>query len=127
MEESTKRKFSCFNCGRSDTDTQCKYCVTNEDVENKPSEWIPKIIESVNHPNHYQSKSGLEAIDVIEAFCDGLEGVEAFCTGNAIKYLCRWQKKNGIEDLKKAEWYLQRLIRHHEMVESKNKYKKESK
>lgn len=85
------------------------------------------MFETVNHPNHYQTESGLETIDVIEAFCDGLEGIEAFCTGNAIKYLCRWNKKNGIEDLGKAEWYLQRLIRHMELVEAKNKDKKESK
>lgn len=68
--------------------------------------------EAVNHPSHYQSKSGLEAIDVIEAFCDGLNGIEAFCTGNALKYLCRWKSKNGLEDLKKAEWYINRLIGH---------------
>lgn len=66
--------------------------------------------EAVNHPSHYQSKSGLEAIDVIEAFCDGLNGIEAFCTGNALKYLCRWKSKNGAEDLKKAQWYINRLI-----------------
>lgn len=78
------------------------------------------MLEMVNHPDHYQSKSGLEAIDVIEAFCDGLNGLEAFCTGNAMKYLCRWKKKNGIEDLKKAQWYLNRLI---EYVENPNKSK----
>lgn len=78
------------------------------------------MLEMVNHPDHYQSKSGLEAIDVIEAFCDGLNGLEAFCTGNAMKYLCRWKKKNGIEDLKKAQWYLNRLI---EYVENPNNSK----
>ena len=77
--------------------------------------------EKVNHPSHYQSKSGLETIDVIEAFCDGLNGIEAFCTGNALKYLCRWKSKNGVEDLRKAEWYLQRLIRHMELVNVNSK------
>lgn len=66
----------------------------------------------VNHPAHYQSKSGLETIDVIEAFCDYLNGIEAVCTANIIKYICRWKKKNGIEDLRKAAWYLNRLISH---------------
>lgn len=75
--------------------------------------------ETVNHPSHYQSKSGLEAIDVIEAFCDGLNGIEAFCTGNALKYLCRWKSKNGIEDLKKAQWYINRLIEHVEKPNEK--------
>ena len=64
----------------------------------------------VSHPSHYQSKSGLEVIDVVEAFTDGLEGIEACDTGNIIKYMCRWKQKNGIQDLKKARWYLEHLI-----------------
>ena len=67
-------------------------------------------VDNVNHPAHYQSKSGLEAIDVIEAFTDDLNGFEAVETGNALKYLLRWKHKNGIEDLKKAIWYITRLI-----------------
>lgn len=78
-------------------------------------------IDYVNHPPHYQSKKGIEVIDVIEAFTEGLEGVEATDTGNIIKYICRWKKKNGIEDLKKIEWYLKHLIKH---VEKKEKSKK---
>lgn len=66
--------------------------------------------ETVNHPNHYMSETGLEAIDVIEAFTFDLKGVEAFDTGNALKYLCRWKEKNGVEDLKKAKWYIDHLI-----------------
>lgn len=66
--------------------------------------------DNVNHPNHYQSDTGLEVIDVIEAFCKNLNGVEAFCIANAIKYLCRFDKKNGVEDLKKAQWYIDYVI-----------------
>lgn len=66
--------------------------------------------DMVNHPPHYQSDSGLEVIKVIEAFTEGLEGIEAVCTANIIKYVCRWKKKNGLEDLKKAQWYLDKLI-----------------
>lgn len=66
--------------------------------------------DNVNHPQHYQSKSGLETIDVIEAFTEGLVGGEATNTGNVLKYMCRWKNKNGLEDLKKARWYLNRLI-----------------
>lgn len=72
----------------------------------------------VSHPSHYQSKNGIEVIDVIEAFTEDLEGIEAICTGNAIKYLCRWKNKNGIQDLEKAMWYLQHLIN---VLKSKNK------
>ena len=51
-----------------------------------------------------------ETIDLIE---DGLgrEGFTAYCKGNIWKYLARFEHKNGVEDLKKAEWYLQRLIK----------------
>lgn len=68
--------------------------------------------QMVSHPNHYQTKSGLETIQVIEAFTEGLEGIEAVDTANVIKYICRWKKKNGIQDLKKAQWYLTNLINH---------------
>lgn len=66
----------------------------------------------VNHPQHYQTTSGLETIDVIEAFTEDLTGIEAVCTGNALKYICRWNKKNGIEDINKAIWYLKKLREH---------------
>ena len=69
-----------------------------------------KNADPVNHPSHYQSKNGLETIQVIEAFTDGLEGMEAVDTANVLKYICRWKKKNGVEDLKKAQWYLENLI-----------------
>ena len=67
--------------------------------------------DMVNHPKHYKAKNGMEVIDVIEAFTANLEGYEATHTGNVIKYICRWKQKNGIEDLRKAQWYLERLIK----------------
>lgn len=76
--------------------------------------------EMVSHPDHYQSETGLEVIDVIEAFTFDLEGIESFDTGNIIKYICRWKKKNGIEDLKKAKFYLNHLIEHVEKLEEEN-------
>lgn len=65
--------------------------------------------DMVNHPEHYQGAGGMEVIDVIEAFTDDLYGIEAVCQGNAIKYLLRWFKKNGIEDLDKLVWYINKL------------------
>ena len=53
---------------------------------------------------------GIECIDALEAATSGLQGIEAFCTANAIKYLWRWKLKNGEEDLQKAVWYINRLI-----------------
>ena len=73
----------------------------------------------VSHPPHYQTESGLEAIDVIEAFTFDLNGIEATDTGNVIKYMCRWKKKNGIQDLEKAKWYLQHLIDHVNNISNK--------
>lgn len=64
----------------------------------------------VQHPDHYQSSSGLEVIEAIKAFTEDLTGMQAVCTANALKYLCRWHKKNGIQDLKKAKWYINYLI-----------------
>lgn len=66
----------------------------------------------VSHPVHYQSETGLEVIDVIEAFTFDLKGIEATDTGNVIKYICRWKKKGGIQDLEKVLWYTQHLIDH---------------
>jgi hypothetical protein len=60
--------------------------------------------EQVNSPSHYQSKSGLEVIDVIEAFN------LSFNIGNVLKYIVRADKKGRLIDLKKAAWYLQREI-----------------
>lgn len=77
---------------------------------------MPK--DMVNHPEHYISKKGIETIDVIEAFTEGLVGIEATDTGNIIKYICRWHTKNGIEDLYKAQWYMNHLINHLEVKEN---------
>lgn len=61
--------------------------------------------DTVNHPKHYQSEGGIEAIDVIEAMV-GIEGHAA----NAIKYILRHQAKGKpAEDLAKARWYVMRL------------------
>ena len=63
----------------------------------------------VNHPSHYQSKSGIEVIDVIEAFDLG------FNLGNVVKYILRCGKKDSdIQELKKAKWYLEREISNRE-------------
>lgn len=74
----------------------------------------------VSHPAHYQSKKGIEVIDVIDAFTDDLAGVEAFDTGNILKYACRWKDKNGIQDLEKVLWYTQHLITHLKNKANKN-------
>lgn len=74
------------------------------------------MTDTVNHPAHY-TQGGIECIEAIKAATVGLEGIEAVCMGNAIKYIWRWKQKNGIEDLKKAIWYINKLI---EEKEDKN-------
>lgn len=65
--------------------------------------------DNVNHPSHY-TQGGVECIDALTAATVNLQGIEAVCTANAIKYLWRWKQKNGVEDLKKAKWYIDKLI-----------------
>lgn len=67
------------------------------------------MTDNVNSPSHYTSGK-VECIDGIESATTGLTGIEAVCTGNAIKYLWRWKQKGGVEDLRKARWYLDKLI-----------------
>ena len=66
--------------------------------------------DMVNHPSHY-TQGGIECIDALKAATVSKTGIEAVCTANAIKYLWRYEEKNGIEDVKKARWYIDRLIR----------------
>ena len=68
-------------------------------------------MDKVNHPEHYTAGK-VECIDALESATDGLQGIEAVCTANAIKYLWRWKRKNGIEDLNKAIWYINHLIKY---------------
>ena len=63
--------------------------------------------DMVNHPEHY-NQYGIECIDAIQA-CTG-EGFETYLQGNILKYLWRYKYKNGVEDLKKAQWYLNKMI-----------------
>tara|TARA_S200002703_G_scaffold1084_1_gene1867 strand:- start:341 stop:598 length:258 start_codon:yes stop_codon:yes gene_type:complete len=63
--------------------------------------------DMVNHPKHY-NESGIECIDALEAMLG--DGFESYLQGNIVKYLWRYKYKNGVEDLKKAQWYLNKLI-----------------
>lgn len=70
----------------------------------------------VSHPDHYKSGK-FEVIDILDEFCKDLKGTECICTANALKYILRWKKKNGIQDVKKAIWYLTHLVEHLENKE----------
>lgn len=77
--------------------------------------------DKVNNPSHYKGKFGLEAIDVVRNFAGNLTAVQGFYWGNAIKYLLRFQGKNGLEDLKKARKNLDWLIEEMEKGDLANK------
>ena len=67
---------------------------------------LNKTDENVKSPKHYRLEGlNIESIDVIRATL-GKEGFKAFCKGNIMKYLIRAEKKNGLEDYKKAQIYL---------------------
>lgn len=68
-----------------------------------------KPVDVVNHPSHY-TNGKVECIDAIESATVGKTGIEAVCVANVIKYLWRYEDKNGLEDIKKAQWYLNKLI-----------------
>ncbi len=66
--------------------------------------------DNITKPKHYQGKYGMEALDVVKNFIWDLAGERAYYWGNVIKYLLRFQQKNGVEDLKKARQNLDWLI-----------------
>jgi len=75
-------------------------------------------VDMVNQPPHYNS-SNIECINAMRAMVEGadVEPHQAYCWQNAFKYLWRWPYKNGLEDLRKARWYLDRLIEEKENAE----------
>lgn len=110
-----------YNLPDSSCDITCKECWEKavkdikfkDDIEKEFIEAIknqPIIVSDnvVNHPSHY-TQGKYEVIDYIE---DKLskEELQGYCVGNVLKYVSRFKHKNGLEDLKKAEWYLNRLI-----------------
>lgn len=66
-------------------------------------------MDKVNHPEHYETGAQFECIDVmIET--QGVESVMDFCICNVLKYVYRHRRKNGLEDIEKAKWYLDKYL-----------------
>lgn len=63
------------------------------------------MADNVNHPSHYEASTSIECIEAMELMF-GEQAVYDFCVCNAYKYIWRHKNKNGLEDLDKAEWYL---------------------
>ena len=132
------RTFNCTECPLSkkyDKETDeytnnyaCVFHEMSDDMLNKCYNWYKELdqascenaedsccnkepnVDMVNHPSHY-TQGGIECIDALKAATVSKTGIEAVCTANAIKYLWRYEEKNGIEDVKKARWYIDRLIK----------------
>jgi hypothetical protein len=65
--------------------------------------------DMVNHPKHY-TQGEIETIDKIKYLTREFSGIEAVCLGNFIKYIDRCNLKGGMQDLEKADWYLNRFL-----------------
>ena len=110
-------KRSCDNCKHvSSLDVPCDSCKRNggerdnwepdnDNVMSLPSKSETK--DNINHPSHYEQFCSLECIEAMELIF-GKEVVHNFCLLNAWKYIWRYKNKNGIEDLGKARWYIDR-------------------
>lgn len=122
IKKECERHTTCVECALFKKDFGCivpeimedNYIefISNELTECEAHELVRKhlkVHDNVNSPAHY-CKGGIECIDAIKSATVGLQGVEGYCIGNAIKYLWRWKFKNGLEDLKKARWYIDRTI-----------------
>lgn len=104
VEDYVKERFEMFN-----------YYKENERINKSKDE--PDL---VNHPSHYETGK-FECIDVMEEAL-GRDVVKGFCIGNAFKYLYRAKRKNGLEDFKKAQWYLNKVISMEDEDNTKDPY-----
>jgi hypothetical protein len=77
---------------------------------------VGDTVDKVN-PSHYKNGK-IECIDAIESATHYLTGFDGYCVGNIIKYVWRYDTKNGLEDLYKARWYLEKLIKEHEELKN---------
>lgn len=112
----------CEDCPGCVFNSVCKIICNFDDMSDAMLKKAVKLIESpepkadldeptndpVNHPNHY-CQGGIECIDAMEA-AFGKQTVANFCICNAFKYIFRCKNKNGLEDVKKARWYLDKYL-----------------
>lgn len=82
----------------------------NDDrLEQDLNECIGQDVDVINHPPHY-TQGDIECIDAIKAATVGKTGIEAVAVANVVKYLWRYEEKGGLESVRKAQWYLNKLI-----------------
>lgn len=96
LQQPTKSEQACDDDAEADDEADLNECIGQD-------------VDVVNHPSHY-TKGRIECIDAIDSATTGKSGIEAVCVANIIKYLYRYEEKNGLEDVKKAKWYINKLI-----------------
>ena len=109
---------NCVYCGHLlDDDGVCGECEDHKEFVGNLLEGIGRnemktaaANDNVNNPSHY-GQGSIECIDYIKDFLTDEEYI-GYLRGNIAKYQHRWRYKNGLEDLKKSNWYLQALIQH---------------
>lgn len=123
MNNAIDNHLSCTGCAYANVSgcyTQAhKIAISALEEKEKENDELAKAIlagdgttDNVNHPSHYESNTSLECIESMEIMF-GESMVTAFCLLNAYKYIWRHKHKNGLEDLKKAKWYLDYISKWH--------------
>lgn len=92
----------------------CEFSTNRKTWKKLGDETVTELHDSVNNPSHYQGRYGMQSIDALRNFMTP-EQLKGFYLGNALKYQLRFQKKNGLEDLKKARKNLEWLIEEFEV------------
>ena len=96
LQQPTKSEQVCADAAETDDEADLNECIGQD-------------FDVVNHPSHY-TKGRIECIDAIDSATVGKTGIEAVAVANVIKYLWRYEEKGGLESVRKAKWYLNKLI-----------------
>ena len=125
LEDYCRSQSCCAVCMLDGKDVTCDFINPEEVSADRIEKYYAEVLhpakvvhgenDPVNHPSHY-TKGCVECIDAMEA-AFGIEIVQHFCVCNAFKYVFRHLNKNGLEDINKAAWYLNKYLK---LEEKKN-------
>jgi len=107
VEDIQGKIYEIFN-----TEEEAKSFKQNLEMKSKGNNFVGSMKDNIN-PSHYK-QGKVECIDAIESATVNKTGIAAVCTGNVIKYIWRCEDKNGLEDLIKAKWYIEKYIKEYE-------------
>ena len=96
LQKPTKSEQACDDVAEADDEADLNECIGQD-------------VDVINHPSHY-TKGRIECIDAIDSATTGKSGIEAVCVANVIRCLWRYEEKGGLESVRKAQWYLNKLI-----------------